>query len=499
MAKEKKVSPIFEIIQKLEKGEKRSFNIYASSYETKSNSVVALFNIIYDYTHTLPEGTVPEESAIAPQLKKANLTAQYTNIKNRLKTVLFDYIYDRVEDPRVHSGQKGTLGIILMNNGHHEIGMGLLREAKKESIDQENWVALLQCQQAELSLMGMNGYASDEEYRDMLQQIKDTLLDLDQDSEALYLEILARKHNHQKTAMPAELGSTDQILEKIARARSIKTKFRLYNTLSAVSMAQDPPEITVGYIESSLAMLETKEDYTTVERYLSTYVLYLLVLFKVGGVDKYRKQLQKMEAKLLRFRAQISRLMIAFFDATVLLSKVREAILAHDTQGVGITAEKLEVWLMQYDKELSHVTMMQYYGFMRDAYFYSCNYDKAYLSATEGAKNLDLSLPSALSGYIIELISAYELRHSNESINNAVRKIRASLERKATTPTTLQFIEGLINHTRDLVASRSSAETTGHLEAIQNLCDKTLTLEDAAISAAINTSFLKDWLATKSA
>ena len=500
--KEKKASQIFEIIRKLNKDEKRAFKLYATTYERKGNTVIALFDIIYEYTHRLPADIAPNEKDIQTQIQKEDLSAQYVSVKNRLKSMLFDFLYDRnsKDDDAEILHRKLCVANLLLNKGHLETGIQMLQESKRTAIDYEDYETWLSCIQVEMYTLSNNGTYTADIQQALLVEMKEVLGKIEKLAEAIFDANAVRESQLKRKPLPDSLPTKEMLKKMIDEETSVKIKNQYYLTLASISLRLDPPEVTSEYVAASIKMLEDniKPNVHYIMRYFVAFGPYMPVLLSLGRTEAYQEQMRKIEAKYAFYRQYLTPATDIFVLLNIYKFKLSYYRYLGSIEAAAAVVLEAEESFTSHYRMITEEGIILYTALLRNSFFYGRNYVKAEEWATKDIGQMVMPMPVVLAGYIIELLSSYELGYGMDLVRAKIKKIKYFMSSKISDVKIIDFMDKLIDMVISLINARNTEEGKYVIKRLKEMYDATRQDPDATISLIIRTSFMQYWLESKS-
>lgn len=498
MTIEKKSSQVLELIRKLSKEEKRAFKLYASTYELKSSTTVALFDILYDYTHGLPEEGELNENDIYKLIKKAALHQQYASTKNRLKNLLLDFLYEMnaKEDRMELIHRKCAVARVLWQRGLVKMAEDTLTEAERMAIEYELHTTRLEILHTKY-LFTHHRPDRPEERQTLLTDIRKVIADYTEYTEAFHEAELIHSYHIRRLPMPDSLPGKEQLKERIQKSRSINTKHRLYLSLWMLSISSDPSVVTAAYSDEHIRMLEDniKPEAQNIMTYFLACFQSMSPLMDARNTVGFLERIKKMEAKFLLYSRYLKMERYAYVLLNINHYKIMYHKLNKDRLAMTSAVTEAEMHFLKHYKLVNREGMTIYKHVLRNSYFYCGDYAKAEYWAQKAIGNDDASR-IVLPGYIIELISVYELGYSVEAIRARIKKIRYYLTNK-TDPKQAELLESLIQSIQALVSARGPVEKRDEIQRMHDLFHSTVALGDPAINTILRNSYLGDWLEDK--
>jgi hypothetical protein len=160
-------------------------------------------------------------------------------------------------------------------------------------------------------------------------------------------------------------------------------------------------------------------------------------------------------------------------------------------------ALEAETSFISHYKMITEEGIILYTALLRNSFFFCENYAKAEEWATRDLGQMLMPPPVILAGFIIELLSAYELRHDIDMIRAKVKKVKYYLQNKVTDIAVISFMEEMIDLLIALVNARNQKESAASIQNIKLLYESGVKASDSAAALIIRNSFIKFWLENK--
>src|ERR1043165_4976476 len=501
---------LYRLIGGMNKTEKRDFKLYANKYSKEGGNIyVKMFDAICAAARKHNNADSLKDADVKAEIKDKAMAPYFNSAKSKLKTMLFDYLYEKDEEDELEANifKNLRLSQILYEKGFKPESERLLQRALLDARNEEHFALQLKAIYMQFNRSSVDGLAAgdwlynlNEESKDALHRLDDFMLNAYVHQAAFNRYVGADKKGKGKLKYaPTE----KDLLRNHKNAASVGAKVLAINSLIFHHHRLQDFDTALLYCREQVELLENTLPNT--RRFVNDYFIasqnYLAILNKYHRYGELETGIRNYEAQAERYLTVKDEPFRSYALSSIDMLWIVLHSSKHDLPNALKATQKAAARFAQLEKQLTVAKKIVLISLIKEGYFLNKQYGEALQWVQRFKKEAIPGIEDQrkIANLITEVLILLETKAPLNKIKSCVASIRYAVNKTVTDVKHSEFTFYIVKEIEELIAARNKDEQRDVLNRLLEHHKSLLPLNDVYSRAIINESGYINWLKDKAA